>query len=475
MAGWDTMQRLVLKEIVQGREEGRDPAGLSRVEAKLEAAGDDREALEALHAELLQVPLLADFPYEEPSDLAEIRKLRPDRERRAAPPLADDELYDRLYGAWLGRCVGCALGKPVEHFMRPYGDFSSWKRQKRYLTAISADEWPLRDYIPANSPASEETGPVGCPASTREEIAFMETDDDIRYTVLGQIILQRFGPDFMPVHVAHQWFQSLPYNFVCTAETQAYRNMVDRGTIIRHVWKPEWVERAAAETDWNWIVHRLNPYREWIGAQIRVDSYGYACPGNPELAADMAWRDASISHVKNGIYGAMFCAAMMAEAFVERDPLAIVEAGLGEIPTTSRLYTDIRKTIDVCASHDNRFEAFEEIIRELYSRLGHYHPAHTNNNAALCTAAVLLSDGDFAKGITMAVMGGWDTDCNGATVGSIVGAITGAAAAPTHWTGRLNDTLNSEIPGYHPIAISECARRSLDIVRKVEAHTGAKG
>jgi len=475
MAGWETMRELVLKEIIQGREEGRDPAGLSRVEAKLDAAGDDRVALEALHAELLQVPLLPDFPFNEPNDLATIRKLRPARERPAAPRLADDELYDKLYGAWLGRCVGCALGKPVEHFMGSHGKLESWERQKLFLTAISPDEWPLRDYIPAHSPASGETGEVGCPASTRDHIAFMETDDDIRYTVLGQIILERFGPDFTLAHVAHQWFQSLPYNFVCTAETQAYRNMVDRGTAIRHVWKPDKVEKANKEVDWHWIVHRLNPYREWIGAQIRVDSYGYACPGNPELAADMAWRDASISHAKNGIYGAMFCAAMMAEAFVESDPLAIVEAGLAEIPTTSRLYADIRQTIDFCASLGNRFEAFEEVIRELYRRFGHYHAVHTNNNAALCAAAVLLSGGDFAKGITLAVMGGWDTDCNGATVGSIVGAITGAAAAPTHWTGRLNDTLNSEIPGYHPIAISECARRSLKIVRKVEAHTAAKG
>jgi ADP-ribosylglycohydrolase len=83
-------------------------------------------------------------------------------------------------------------------------------------------------------------------------------------------------------------------------------------------------------------------------------------------------------------------------------------------------------------------------------------------------AALLLSGGDFHKGITLAVMGGWDTDCNGATVGSIVGAISGAKAAPRHWTGRLNDTLKSLIIDYHPIAISECARKSVEIARKVE-------
>src|SRR3954469_14765824 len=111
----------------------------------------------------------------------------------------------------------------------------------------------------------------------------------------------------------------------------------------------------------------------------------------------------------------------------------------------------------------------EKVLADIYALLGHYSPVHTNNNAALCVAALLLSGGDFHKGITLAVMGGFDTDCNGATVGSMVGAMTGASKARSHWTARLNDTLKSLIPEYHPIAISECARRSVEIAKKVLA------
>src|ERR1019366_6144652 len=93
---------------------------------------------------------------------------------------------------------------------------------------IAPDEYPLRDYFPGTSPAQETTGQVGCPKSLRENIAFMETDDDIRYTVLGQKILSEKGAAFTTRDVMEVWIHQLPYSLVCTAETQAYRNYVLR-------------------------------------------------------------------------------------------------------------------------------------------------------------------------------------------------------------------------------------------------------
>ncbi len=99
--------------------------------------------------------------------------------------------------------------------------------------------------------------------------------------------------------------------------------------------------------------------------------------------------------------------------------------------------------------------------------LGHYDPVHTNNNAGLIVAALLLGGDDFEKVVTLAVMGGWDTDCNGASAGSIYGAMFGAEMIPGKWKEPLRDTLYSQIFGYHPIAISECAGQSEEIVKKV--------
>ncbi len=364
-----------------------------------------------------------------------------------------------MLGAWLGRCCGCALGKPVEGFMDSHNGLSSKDRIKTYLLGIAAGEYPLRDYFPGSSPAQEKTGPLWSHESQRESIAFMETDDDIRYTVLGQKVLAEKGRDFTTRDVMEMWVSELPYTLVCTAETQAYRNYVMRFRT--------WEHELAKDVDWLWVATHQNPYREWIGAQIRADSWGYGAPGNPELAADFAWRDARMSHIKNGIYGEMFVAAMIAAGFALTDPLQVVQAGLAEIPRRSRLHAEMEQVIEICRKHKFAFAAFEPVLDEIYALLGHYHAVHTNNNAALVVAALLLGQDDFEKVITLAVMGGWDTDCNGATAGSIFGAMFGAKAIPAKWSDPLHDTLYSRIFDYHPIAITECARRSLAIAQKI--------
>lgn len=464
MPGWDRLTAIVSEEFTQAIEEGKDREAVEALRPAFDAAEDREAELHAVLEQLMALPVTLPNGAAEPDSWEEIVALRP----VAGAPLpscnADSEtLLDRIHGAWLGRCAGCALGKPFEMIgLRGVqdGGMQPWLRIKRYLTAISPEEWPIRDYIPEHSPAETDpaVGKVSCRASTREHIAFMETDDDIRYTVLGLVLLSGKGVGFTSWDVASNWIARLPYQSVCTAETQAYHNLVSRYE-FHYGAKPGESEKI----DWNWVSTYRNPFREWIGAQIRIDAFGYAAAGNPALAAEMAWRDARISHSKNGIYGAMFCAAMIAAAFATEDSERIVQAGLEQIPADCRLSRAIHDTIRIVEAHDSDPERIEDIFRQVHAAFESYHVVHTIPNAAICVVAILLARGDFHKGITFAVMGGWDTDCNGATVGSVVGAITGAKAAPSHWTGRLNDTLRSGIIDYDPIAISECARQTFQV------------
>lgn len=97
------------------------------------------------------------------------------------------------------------------------------------------------------------------------------------------------------------------------------------------------------------------------------------------------------------------------------------------------------------------------------NRLHQYHPVHTIPNAAVVVASLLWGGGDYTKSITLAVACGLDTDCNGATVGSIIGVMKGYTgfdeSVKKSWFEPLSNRLESYIPGFSGVKITEVAER----------------
>ena len=87
--------------------------------------------------------------------------------------------------------------------------------------------------------------------------------------------------------------------------------------------------------------------------------------------------------------------------------------------------------------------------------------------ASLSFLALLYGNGDFEKTICLAVMGGLDTDCNGATAGSIAGVMLGDDRIPSKWTSPLNDTVQSFVAGVGKGSIKDFAERTSRIAREV--------
>jgi ADP-ribosylglycohydrolase len=427
--GYDTTEPAARLDAITGREE---------TEAERKAIGEM----------LRELPRRADFAYHEPSDLPGIRAARPDGPRQLKGKLT--RLKDRTLGAWLGRSAGCLLGKPCEGWPRP--DI------ERLLRAWG--EWPLTQYWPARETLAEgltfwgDPQPEGEPTlrpyprphsgQLRGNITRMERDDDMDYPLLGLSILEQHGPGFTTKDVGNTWLERLPYLCVYTAERVAYKNLVNG------IAPPASASHA-------------NPYREWIGAQIRADIWGWVAPGNPELAAELAFRDAALSHTKNGIYGEMFFAALLAAAFVESDLHALIEIALSEIPAHCRLREAVLDTVRWCEEDPD----WEVTWAKINTKYGHYHGVHTINNAAVVLMGLLHSGGDYEKAIAISVMGGWDTDCNGATAGSVIGTILGAKALPAKWIAPLHNRLSSIVIGFTDMKLSELAARTGVMQEKV--------
>ena len=82
----------------------------------------------------------------------------------------------------------------------------------------------------------------------------------------------------------------------------------------------------------------------------------------------------------------------------------------------------------------------------------------------IVAVALLWGDGDYEKTLGYAVMAAMDTDCNGATVGSIVGMINGAKNIPAHFTDPIADTLRTNIVGNATVRITDLVERTLKLI-----------
>ncbi|WKD37477.1 ADP-ribosylglycohydrolase family protein [Streptomyces xanthophaeus] len=342
-------------------------------------------------------------------------------------------LRERLEAAWVGRAVGCLLGKPVEKL--PLEGIRALAR--------AAGNWPLNDWfsergVPPRVLAAHPWNRRSAPTSLAENIDGMPEDDDLNYPLLGLLLLQRHGKGFTTADVARLWLDELPAGRTFTAERIAYRNLLLG------------LEPPVTAT-------HHNPFREWIGALIRADVHGWTNPGDPAAAAAQAYRDAALTHTGNGVYAALFVAAATATAATGRsDVHTALRTGLAFVPPRSRLAEAVRFGIRTARAEP---EDFDLVVDRLHARYGHYHWVHAVPNTALIAAALTHADGDFTRSVCRAVSGGWDTDSNGATAGALAGLLTGSPdALPHRWTAPLKNRLATTVPGFDGIGFDTLAR-----------------
>ncbi|MFH8516043.1 ADP-ribosylglycohydrolase family protein [Streptomyces gelaticus] len=446
---WVQPEDLVGHELRQAVEDGRDAQAVARrwyeaggapAPERAGASTSPAPELRALAERLLDELALLDSPLarDEPTELAAIRAACPNWP--APRPDAQPVSRDRLHAAWLGRAAGCLLGKPVEKL--PLDGIRALAR--------ATGNWPLTTWftarnLPAPLAATYPWNRRSAPNSLAENIDGMPEDDDLNYPLLTVLLLQRHGPSFTTGDLARLWLDELPAGRTFTAERVAYRNLLD-GIEPPHTAR-----------------HR-NPFREWIGAQIRADVHGWTHPGDPSAAAEQAHRDAVLSHTANGVYGAMFTAAALAEAAGgESDVHGCLAAGMRVVPPRSRFAHAVR--FGVAAARDSA--GFDAVADRLHAEYGGYHWVHVLPNAALLAAALTHADGDFSLSICRAVSGGWDTDSNGATAGSLTGLLAGAPSLlPERWTTPLKNRLASSVTGFGSIGFDELAEQTHRLTQK---------
>jgi ADP-ribosylglycohydrolase len=278
---------------------------------------------------------------------------------------ATDQFRDKIRAAWLSQLIGAAMGTQLEGYTREnlkaaFGDFDYYLREPNtYNDDITF------------------------------ELAFLEAFSQKGYSVTS-------------TDIALKWIGLVPAGW--SAEEFALRN------IKQGIFPP-------VSGRWN------NPFNEWIGAQMRGAICGMAAPGNPRLAAKLAWTDGEVSHANNGILGEVFNAVMVSLAFVVEDTRTVLLSAIDMIPKDSEYWS----VLEFALKASRNSSSWEEAMEACEKKYEKYNWIHSYPNACAEVIALYFGEGDFNKTLKIISQAGIDVDCNAAQIMPVIGIRDGTA------------------------------------------------
>ena len=316
---------------------------------------------------------------------------------------------ERVYAGVLGKIIGVYLGRPFEgwehdRIISELGEIYYYVNERRDL--------PLKNNT------------------------LVVTDDDISGTFTFSRALPDYGNslDLTPAQIGQTWL-----NYIIERRTILWwgglGNSTEHTAYLR-------LKDGISAPESGSIALNSKVVAEQIGSQIFIDGWAMVAPGDPELAADLAQRAASVSHDGEAIYGAQTVAAMEAQAFVESDINNLIDTAVSLIPKDSvifRMIDDIREW----HAEEKDWRKTRERIAESYGYHKYGGNCHMVPNHALIIHALLHGEDDFQRSLMIVNTCGWDTDCNSGNVGCLLGIKNGLAGIDVgpDWRGPVADRM----------------------------------
>ncbi len=344
------------------------------------------------------------------------------------------EYLNKVSGCWMGKNIGGTLGSPFE-----------WRRQVNHVSFYT-----------------ENLGGEPLP------------NDDLDIQLLWLIALEEQGVDIDAHLLSEYWVMFLT---------------------------PYWVEYGNAKVNLRMGLPPPlcgtfnNPYKDSCGAFIRSEIWACIAPGNPRRAVQYAYQDAIIDHgLSEGTYAELFTAGLESAAFVIRDIPTLINIGLSYIPGNCAVTGVVRLVQECYRSGLTWLEARNEVLEKFRSSAFRNDPQYVSpedlskgfdkgklgwdvpSNIGMLMIGLLYGEGDFEKTIVTAVNCGEDTDCTGATAGSIFGILNGLDGIPARWVepiGRKIKTACLDLGelGYFgdmlPADIDDLTRRTEKLAHQV--------
>lgn len=357
-----------------------------------------------LYELLKDAPVIKDHPYWKYNFYDTFEDHLAEVEFPVYPPLnfSERDIFERIHAGWIGQIVGGALGTMIEGYC---------------TDKLRETFGEIYGYL-------------------REPSTY---NDDVLFELAFLNAVRDKGSNITSEDIGLEWVSRIEYTW--TAEEVAFKNMK------RGIFPPESAKLS-------------NPWNEWIGAQMRGAICGMVAPGNPKLAAELAWIDGSISHINNGILGETFNAILTSLSFVEKDVKKILKNTIELIPAKSEYYSVIKFAWDTC----ERYSSWEPAWRECEEKFRRYNWIHAYPNAAAEVVALYFSGNNFDECMHIIAMCGQDVDCNASQIGTIYGIIQGYAGIDKKWSEPFDDKFDSLFRGYEHTTLSNLAKVTIEAI-----------
>jgi len=311
------------------------------------------------------------------------------------------EYIEKIYAGWLAKIIGIRLGAPIEgwsyeQIKNIYGELDGYGIDYKDFAADDDSNGPLFFLR-----ALEDSGKWGK----------IEAQD------VAEALL-----NYAPYEHGFFWWGG----YGVSTEHTAYLNLRN-GMQAPQSGSVEQNGYAAAEQ---------------IGGQIFIDTWGLVTPGNPDQAAVLAEKAASVTHGGNGVYGGIFIAVCISYAFIEKDIKKIIAKGLSYIPETCEYAKVVRDVIKFYEKYPDNWKICYQYIFENYGYDKYPGVCHIIPNIAVMILGLLYGEGDFSDTLNICNLCGWDTDCNVGNIATIMGVREGLEAVDyKKWREPINDFL----------------------------------
>lgn len=198
--------------------------------------------------------------------------------------LSYNEYYDKVYGCFLGKCIGGTAGGPAEG--------------RKELLDFPLNEELLHKCLP---------------------------NDDLDLQILWLELLEAEGFDVTARDMAREFYEKVPYG---PGEYAYFQKNYARG-----IYPP--------------LSGSFNNryYKNGMGCPIRSEIWACVFPGADETRRRYAEMDGSLDHERDSIDAEIFLAALESELFFTDDLSSAIETALGAVPAGSKLGGVLRDTI----------------------------------------------------------------------------------------------------------------------------------